>query len=55
MLILFVVQLLTTKLFTFLKICGITNVAEIIISRYGAKSNSILVDVMEYDMRSTRT
>ena len=38
-----------------LKICRITNIAEIIISRYGAKSNSILVDVMEYDMRSTRT
>ena len=38
-----------------LKICCITNIAEIIISRYGAKSNSILVDVMEYDMRSTRT
>ena len=38
-----------------LKICRITNTAEIIISRYGAKSNSILVDVMEYDMRSTRT
>ena len=38
-----------------LKICRITNIAELIISRYGAKSNSILVDVMEYDMRSTRT
>ena len=38
-----------------LKICRITNIAEIIISRYGAKSNSNLVDVMEYDMRSTRT
>ena len=38
-----------------LKICRITNISEIIISRYGAKSNSILVDVMEYDMRSTRT
>ena len=38
-----------------LKICRILNIAEIIISRYGAKSNSILVDVMEYDMRSTRT
>ena len=38
-----------------LKICRITNVAEIIISRYGAKSNSILVDIMEYDMRSKRT
>ena len=38
-----------------LKICCITNIAEIIISRYGAKSNSILVDVMEYDMCSTRT
>ena len=38
-----------------LKICRITNIAEIITSRYGAKSNSILVDVMEYDMRSTRT
>ena len=38
-----------------LKICRITNIAEIIISRYGAKSNSILVDVMEYDKRSTRT
>ena len=38
-----------------LKISRITNIAEIIISRYGAKSNSILVDVMEYDMRSTRT
>ena len=38
-----------------LKICRITNIAEIIISRYGSKSNSILVDVMEYDMRSTRT
>ena len=38
-----------------LKICRITNIAEIIISWYGAKSNSILVDVMEYDMRSTRT
>ena len=38
-----------------LKICRITNIAEIIISRYGAKSNSILVDVMDYDMRSTRT
>ena len=38
-----------------LKICRITNIADIIISRYGAKSNSILVDVMEYDMRSTRT
>ena len=37
-----------------LKICHITNIAEIITSRYGAKSNSILVDVMEYDMRSTR-
>ena len=37
-----------------LKICRITNIAEIIISTYGAKSNSILVDVMEYDMRSTR-
>ena len=38
-----------------LKICRITNIAEIITSRYGAKSNSILVDVVEYDMRSTRT
>ena len=38
-----------------LKICRITNIAEIIISSYGAKSNSILVDVMEYDMHSTRT
>ena len=38
-----------------LKICRINNIAEIIISRYGAKSNSILVNVMEYDMRSTRT
>ena len=38
-----------------LKICRSTNIAEIIISRYGAKSNSILVDVMEYDVRSTRT
>ena len=38
-----------------LKICRITNIAEIIISRYGAKSDSTLVDVMEYDMRSTRT
>ena len=38
-----------------LKICRITNIAEVIISRYGAKSNSILVDVMEYDMRSTPT
>ena len=27
-----------------LKICRITNIAEIIISRYGSKSNSILVD-----------
>ena len=54
-----IVQLLTTKIVHFydkrLKICRITNIAEIIISRYGAKSNSILVDVMEYDMRSTRT
>ena len=38
-----------------LKICRITNIADIIISRYGTKSNLILVDVMEYDMRSTRT
>ena len=38
-----------------LKIFRITNIAEIIISRYGSKSNSILVDVLEYDMRSTRT
>ena len=38
-----------------LKICRITNFAELIISRYGANSNSILVDVMEYDMSSTRT
>ena len=37
-----------------LKICHITNIAEIMISRYEAKSNSILVNVMEYDMRSTR-
>ena len=37
------------------KICCVTNIAEIIISRYGAKSNSILVDVMEYDMHSIRT
>ena len=35
-----------------LKICR--SIAEIIISRYEAKSISILVDVMEYDMRSTR-
>ena len=57
------VQLLTTKIVHFydksLKICRITNIAEIIISGYGAKSNSILVDVMEYVMeyimRSTRT
>ena len=38
-----------------LKICPITNIAEIIKSRYGSKTNSILVDVMEYDKRSTRT
>ena len=38
-----------------LRICRITNIAEIIIPRYGAKSNSILVDVMEYDMRCTHT
>ena len=38
-----------------LKICRITTIAEIIICRYGAKSNSILVDVMEYELRSTRT
>ena len=38
-----------------MKSCRITNIAEITISGYGAKSNSILVDVMEYDMRSTRT
>ena len=38
-----------------LKIFRITDIAEIIISRYGSKSNSILVDVLEYDMRSTRT
>ena len=38
-----------------LKICRITNIAEIIISRYGAKPNSTVVDVMEYDMRSIRT
>ena len=38
-----------------LKICRITNIADIINSRYGAKSNSILVDAVEYDMRSTRT
>ena len=37
-----------------LKICHITNIAEIIISRYGTKSSSVLVDVMEYDMRSAR-
>ena len=38
-----------------LKICRITSIPEIIISRYGAKSNSILVNVMEYDMHSTCT
>ena len=38
-----------------MKICRITNIAEKIISRYGAKSNSILVDVMQYDMCSTHT
>ena len=54
-----IVQLLTTKIVHFydksLKICCITNIAEIIISGYRAKSNSILVDVMEYDMCSTCT
>ena len=39
----------------FWPICRITNIAEIIISEYGTRSNSILVDVMEYDMRSTGT
>ena len=31
----------------------ITNVFETIIYAYGAKPNSILVDVIEYDMRSS--
>ena len=55
----YVVQLLTTKIVHFydksLKTCHITNIAKIIISRYGAKSNSFLVDVMKCEMRSSHT
>ena len=51
-----IVQLLTTNIVHFFMIIKIyANIAEIIISGYRANSNSILVDVMEYDMRSTRT
>ena len=36
-----------------MKPCHITNITETIISGYGAKPNSISVEVMKHDMRST--
>ena len=36
-----------------LKTCHITNITKTIISGHEAKPNSISVDVLEYDMRST--